>query len=86
MKESKHLGPWRLLPPPPDTCQVCATEHAPEKPHNQQSLYYQYAFYDEHGRWPTWADAMRHCPPRTRDLWISQLAQHGVEVTELWDD
>jgi mannose/cellobiose epimerase-like protein (N-acyl-D-glucosamine 2-epimerase family) len=32
-------------------------------PHNQQSLYYQYAFFGEHGRWPTWKDAVAHCAP-----------------------
>lgn len=50
-----------LLPPKEGSCPICATEHKPEMPHNQQSLYYQYRFYGIRGRWPTWADALAHC-------------------------
>ena len=44
------------------TCPECAVKHDPEQPHNRDSLAYQYKFYDQHGRWPTWSDAMAHCP------------------------
>lgn len=52
--EHPYLGPATLLPPPKGTCPECAINHAPELPHNQQSLFYQYSFYGKHGRWPTW--------------------------------
>ena len=39
-----------LLPAPKGTCPECAVKHDPDQPHNQQSLFYQYHFYHEHGR------------------------------------
>jgi len=50
----KHLGAFGLMPAAPGTCPECAVDHPPELPHNQQSLFYQYKFYNDHGRWPTW--------------------------------
>lgn len=72
-----------LLPPAPDKCQTCAAEHAPEEPHDCGSLYYQYVFFAQHGRWPTWADAMAHCAPDVQALWrkeLARLAGRGVRV------
>lgn len=46
---------------PEGTCPECAVKHDPWQPHNKDSLTYQYKFYDEHGRLPTWEDAMAHC-------------------------
>jgi hypothetical protein len=51
-------------------------------PHNQQSLYWQYWFYGQHGRWPTWADAMAHCSEATKAFWISELKRYGIDVNE----
>lgn len=65
---------------PPGACPVCAVKHAPELPHNRDSLAYQYKFYDEHGRWPTWADAMEHCTPEMRAIWVEELTARGVDV------
>ena len=65
---------------PPGTCPICATKHEPEQPHNQQSLAYQYKFYDENGRWPTWADAMAHCSDKIRDYWTRELENRGIKV------
>lgn len=66
-----------LLPCKKDVCQECAVDHAPEEPHNQQSLYYQYKFYGEHGRWPTWKDAIAHCDESTQGMWESELKRMG---------
>jgi hypothetical protein len=78
---SPHLGGFTLLKNvPPGTCQECAVEHPPENPHNQQSLHYQYQFMEKHGRWPTWADAMAHCAPEMKALWIKELATFGITV------
>ena len=70
-----------LLPPRPDCCPVCATKHAPELPHNQQSIYYQMRFHGLHGRSPTWADAGAHCQPQVLAAWKQQLAKMGQEWT-----
>jgi hypothetical protein len=69
-----------LLPCAKDVCQECAVDHEPEQPHNQQSLYYQYKFYAEHGRWPTWEDAMAHCSPEIQRLWKTELEKRGIKL------
>jgi hypothetical protein len=75
-----HLAPFKLLPAKKGTCEQCAVNHEPEQPHNQQSMAYQYWFYNKHGRWPTWRDAMAHCSDEIKALWIKELATHGVTV------
>lgn len=67
-----------LLPPKPGTCPICATEHDPEMPHNQQSIYYQYRFYGMRSRWPTWADALAHCTDAVRGMWEAELRKAGL--------
>lgn len=69
---------FHLMPPAPGKCQMCAVEHEPAQPHNAQSLYYQYAFYAEHGRWPTWADAIAHCAPDMQAFWKKALLDIGA--------
>lgn len=61
-------------------CSQCAVKHDPGEPHNQQSLAYQYHFYAEHDRWPTWEDAMAHCSDEIYEITRQVLAEHGVEV------
>jgi hypothetical protein len=61
-------------------CPECATVHDPALPHNQQSLFWQYSFREQHGRWPTWEDAMSHCTPEMKLQWTRALAEHGVTV------
>lgn len=65
---------------PPGTCPECAVAHTPEQPHNRDSLCYQYKFYDAHGCWPTWADAMAHCPDEVKVMWAEELKKRGVKV------
>ena len=67
-----------MLPAAPGACPVCAGDHAPEQPHNQQSLFYQMSFYKQHGRFPTWADAMAHCTPEVQDAWRTALRERGI--------
>ncbi len=62
------------------TCTECAVAHDPGMPHNQQSLAYQYHFYDQHGRWPTWEDAMAHCTEEVKEQWKVALRERGIEV------
>jgi hypothetical protein len=77
---NNHLNPWMLLPPAEHLCQTCAREHQPEQPHDQQSLFYQYKFYQDHGRWPTWEDALAHCEPDVQELWRVELRKAGVQL------
>lgn len=62
-----------LLPPADGTCPICAVDHSPDDPHNQESLYYQYRFFGIRGRWPTWADAIAHCDPAKQQFWKEEL-------------
>lgn len=75
-----HLRPFRLLRTPPGTCHECAEIHDTTQPHNQQSLAYQYKFYDRHGRWPTWHDAMEHCPDAVKEIWRTALQKEGIDM------
>jgi hypothetical protein len=61
-----HLGGWKMLPTKPGVCPECAMAHETTQPHNAESMTYQYSFYDKHGRWPTWADALAHCSPEVQ--------------------
>ena|SRR5713226_8851122 len=72
-KETTEGMAWNVMPPSPDKCQICATKHEPNQPHNQQSLYYQVTFNSMIGRSPTWADALAHCDQTTQDAWKSEL-------------
>lgn len=80
LKPAKHLGGFALLPCAKDVCQECAVKHDPSQPHNQQSLHYQYKFYGDHGRWPTWTDAMAHCSPEIKATWTHELRKCGVKL------
>lgn len=78
--KGKHLGAFAMFPAAPGTCQECAVKHEPEMPHNQQSLFWQYKFYNEHGRWPTWEDAMAHCTDEMKECWREALLERGVAI------
>ena len=75
--EKTETVKFGILPPKAGYCSVCGTDHEPAMPHNAQLLYYQYAFYGEHGRWPTWADAVAHCAPETQAAWKAELTRLG---------
>lgn len=71
---------FKILPPSPTACPVCAVDpaHGAHEPHNAQSLYYQYAFRGEHGRWPTWKDAVAHCSLEMQAAWEKALRERGA--------
>ena len=73
-------------PVPEGACDECGRKHEPEAPHDAMSLRYQYRFYSAHHRWPTWADAMAHCPPFIRAQWTKLLTERGVVVDGGADD
>lgn len=71
-----------LLPPAPGCCQQCAVKHAPEQPHNKQSLFYAFWFQNQFGRAPTWADALEHCTLEVRAHWTAELRRAGEEFPD----
>ena len=83
--KKKH-GMILLGKAPEGTCPECAKKHDPGQPHDKSSLIYQYKFYDKHGRWPTWKDAMEHCSDEVKAFWIDALREHGVEIGGGVDD
>ena len=76
----------KIFAPGPGTCPVCAARHKPEAPHDRNSLYYQHRFRRENRRFPTWADAMRHCDGKTRMEWARRLTDLGVPAEEISGD
>lgn len=78
--EGGSAGSMFLLPAKAGTCEMCATTHDPEQPHNAQSLFYGMRFQLEHGRGPTWVDAMAHCDDHVRKIWTDALTNAGVDV------
>lgn len=64
---------------PPGTCPMCAHKHAPDAPHNRDSLTYQYKFFDMYGVFPSWRDAMAHCDKATKIQWIVALEIRGID-------
>jgi hypothetical protein len=55
-----------FVPCDPDRCQVCGMRHHPSDPHVGRSVYYHVRFELVHGRSPTTADAVAHCPVEIR--------------------
>jgi len=78
--QQNHLNDFQLLPPRPGVCQTCAVDHDPKLPHNAQSLFYQYKFNGDNGRWPDWNDAMAHCSEEVKTNWVAALTQHGIKA------
>lgn len=75
-----NLGGFTLLKPKmaAGKCEECGRVHPAERPHDAGSLFYQYQFKEKHGRWPTWEDAMAHCPEAIQAAWREQLENHGA--------
>lgn len=76
----------RILPPREGRCPVCAATHAPELPHNKDSLYYQMRFRQQHGRFPTWKDATAHCSPEAKRFFADEYAKRGISIDVGLDD
>ncbi len=69
---------FRVMPPEdPEACRSCGRRHDADQPHDALSLHYQYGFRAEHGRWPTWKDAVAHCAEPVRVAWEAELRVLG---------
>jgi hypothetical protein len=82
MSKTTNLGGFTLLRPPVQEgqCPECHAFHDATEPHDNQSLFWQFNFREKHGRWSTWEDAMAHCTPEVRAMWISELGLLGIIV------
>lgn len=81
MEIKEHtINDMQLLRTLEGRCPECGVKHDPTYPHNNTSLYYQFKFYQDHGRWPTWADAMAHCSDEIKQIAIDVLKRNGIEV------
>jgi len=79
-----YLKSLKIMGRAPDgTCPECAVKYLATNPHDKNSLFYQYRFYDQHGRWPTWGDAMAHCTPEVQKVWTEELEKLGEAVSKI---
>lgn len=76
-----ELKKLTLLPPASGRCPQCAVEHEPSEPHDAASMFYGFWFLGQHGRSPTWADAMAHCTPETKQRWTYGLTSIGIDIS-----
>ncbi len=76
----KRMEEVRITAPVDGTCPVCAVAHDAQEPHDISSLYYQNRFYKAHRRFPTWADAMRHCRAEKKAVWTDRLKSAAIEA------
>lgn len=82
MSKNENLKMFILPPAADGMCPECAVKHDSNLPHNQRSIFYQYKFFAEFGRWPTWKDAIAHCTDDIKTLWIEELRNAGVQVDD----
>jgi hypothetical protein len=75
---TQEINTFTLLSPAPGSCPECAVAHEPHEPHDRESLFYQIKFKMEHGRDPTWTDAISHCPKELKDAWTRELQKKGI--------
>lgn len=74
--EIREVKP-KLLPPPEGHCRICAIRHAPDMPHNADTVFYQMRFLLRYKRDGTWADAIAHCEPHVQAAWKNAIEDRG---------
>ncbi len=73
------MSAMMLLPPSENKCQECAVEHEQEWPHDKNSFFYQFLFFNLNGRTATWEDAMAHCNEEMKQMWREELRAKGID-------
>ena len=76
--KGKHLA-FNLLPSAPGTCPECGIKHEPKWPHNRDTMFYNFKFFNDNGRWPTWEDAMAHSEEKVKVMWREELIKRGID-------
>lgn len=59
-------------------CPICGYVHGSDSPHEASSMTYQLRFHREHGRLPTWEDAIAHCSEEDKDLMRNVLNAYRI--------
>ena len=65
------------------SCPECGEEHSSNMAHNAFTFVYRLKFYDKHGRFPTWKDAMSHLADEDKDFCIYILQRENIDVNAL---
>lgn len=71
--------PLRVTAPRRGACPICGVRHDAGQPHYKNSVYYLRHYAYQHGRLPTWEDAMAHCTEETQGRWRAKLAFYGID-------
>lgn len=66
-------------------CPICGGSHLPDHPHSASKMAYQFRFQQQHGRLPTWEDAMAHCCPEYKDLMRNLLNAYRINPRDVAD-
>lgn len=75
-----HPGKMVIPAPKDGACRICGEIHGRGEAHNRDSLLYQHKFRMNHGRYPTWEDAMEHCSLTVKKRFCERLKRNGIEV------
>ena len=59
-------------------CNICNGRHPESLPHSAGTPEYQAWFQKEHGRLPTWSDAIAHCSPQAKEFALQWLTRVGI--------
>lgn len=78
---NKSFG-MTLMPAKPGVCPKCGRDHEAGWPHDRDSLLFQYTFFDEHGYFPSWNDALEGCSEGVKAYWTEQLTARGINPDE----
>jgi len=54
-------------------CKECGDNHPKELPHNVTTSQYQVNFFNKHGKFPTWDDALAHCTEEMKISWKASM-------------
>lgn len=77
------MSTWTLLRPAEGLCQECGRAHNPELPHDKNSIFYATKFKMEHGRVPSWDDAMAHCTEEMKHTWNETMERVKKSTEQL---
>lgn len=66
-------------------CPECGHKHPPSQPHDAKTMQYQSWFLREHGRLPTYEDAMTHCSEQDKDMMRGVLKLYGIDSRDVAD-
>lgn len=67
----------------PGACPECNADHHVSQAHRWGSDFYMNGFFDKHGVYPTWGDALAHCREDVRMNWEQVLLAQGVTADEM---